>query len=505
MTKIKTLYISHCQTKIKATMSRAKLKNAITSFTFGLIGGLIAVAIAFTVNRPNNQLYNTSAPDNGSTATSGANSIITPTKGNNLVTNCNLDFTEAAEKARKAVVHIRTEYYTEPDVMNFFFGGNMQLPPIKGSGSGVIISSDGYIVTNNHVIENAVNITVTLFDRRTFKAKVIGRDPATDIALIKIDTDSLPVLPFGDSDKLKVGEWVLAIGNPFNLTSTVTAGIVSAKGRSVSIMDKRYAIESFIQTDAAINPGNSGGALVNLDGELVGINTAIASPTGVYAGYGFAVPVSIVKKVVADLLEYGSVQRAFLGVNVSDITQEFAQKYHLNTYQGVVVVNVIDNGAAAEAGIKEGDVITAVNGVKVTDVPELLEKIGQHRPGDNVTLTIIRNGKKLDIPVVLRNSQGKTTIEIKERVDLLGATFEDLSDEEKADLGIKYGVRVVDLGPGKLRAVGVRPGFIIVKINDKPIKSVDELKKVINNLRGGVYIQGIYPDGTVAYYAFGLR
>ncbi len=484
-------------------MTRSKIRTYLGSFIFGLLGGLLAITVSYFVLKSQFQITPNSSEPNKVQDNQSTNSIVHPAT-NEMFANWNQEFITAAEKARKAVVHIRTEYYTEPDIMSFLFGGT-QIPAIKGSGSGVIISPDGYIVTNNHVIENAMNITVTLYDHRTFKAKIIGRDPTTDIALIKIDADSLPVLPFGDSDKLQVGEWVLAIGNPFNLTSTVTAGIVSAKGRSVSILDKRYAIESFIQTDAAINPGNSGGALVNLKGELVGINTAIASPTGVYAGYGFAVPVSIVKKVVADLLEYGSVQRAFLGVNVVDINDDIVKQFHLGTYQGVVVVDVLDNGAAKDAGIRPGDVIKAVDGVEITDVPELLEKIGQHRPGDKVTITVLRGNKKLEIPVVLRNSEGKTTIEIKERVDLLGATFEDLSAEEKAALGIKYGVRVVDLGPGKLRAVGVRPGFIIVKINDKPVRSVDELKRIINNLRGGVYIQGVYPDGTVAYYAFGLR
>ncbi len=476
------------------------LRNYILNFAFGVLGGLLAFAVAAYLGNENQGSGNVSTSDQAPSS-----SIVKPTsQGGVNVVNTDLDFTVAAEKARKAVVHIKTEYYVEPNWAGFPFG-NFEMPQVKGSGSGVIISSDGYIVTNNHVVENATNITVTLFDKRTFKAKVIGRDPTTDIALIKIDADKLPVLPFGDSDKLKVGEWVLAIGNPFNLTSTVTAGIVSAKGRGVSIIDRRYAIESFIQTDAAINPGNSGGALVNLKGELVGINTAIASPTGVYAGYGFAVPVNIVKKVVADLIEYGSVQRAFLGVSVADINDDVAHKFNLSTYSGAAVMDVTPDGAAKEAGIKVGDVIVAVDGIEVHDVPELLEKIGQHRPGDKVVVTILRKGKKMDIPVVLRNSHGKTTVEVAERIDQLGATFEDLSKDELAQLGIKYGVRVVDLGPGKLRAVGVKPGFIILKINDHPIHSVDELKKIIDRVRGGVYIQGIYPDGTVAYYAFGIR
>ncbi len=476
------------------------LKNYILNFVFGIVGGLLAFGMAAYINN-SNQTKNANVSSSQQPSTTITR---TTDPGVTNVMDPSMDFTVAAAKAQKAVVHIKTEYYVEPNWAGFPFG-NFEMPQVKGSGSGVIISSDGYIVTNNHVVENATNITVTLFDKRTFKAKVIGRDPTTDIALIKINADKLPVLPFGDSDKLKVGQWVLAVGNPFNLTSTVTAGIISAKGRSVSIIDSRYAIESFIQTDAVINPGNSGGALVNLKGELIGINTAIASPTGVYAGYGFAVPVNIVKKVVADLLEYGSVQRAFLGVSVSNIDDKIAKKYDLSTYNGAIVMQVNDGGAAQDAGIKVGDVITAVDGMNVNDVPTLLEKIGQHRPGDKVVITVLRNGKKLDIPVILRNSHGKTSVEVAERIDQLGASFEDLSPDELSQLGIKYGVRVVDLGPGKLRAVGVKPGFIIIKINDHTIHSVDELKKVINKVRGGVYIQGIYPDGTVAYYAFGIR
>ncbi len=477
---------------------KTNFKGYLATFATGLLGGLIAFAFAWQIQKPK--------MDKIEQQTRKIETQVALTSNNNMPTvSGDLDFTVAAEKAQRAVVHIRTEYYNEGNNINWIFGGPVELPPIKGSGSGVIISPDGYIVTNNHVIENAVNITVTLFDKRTFKAKVIGRDPQTDIALIKIDADSLPVLPFGDSDALKVGEWVLAVGNPFNLTSTVTAGIVSAKGRNISILDRRYAIESFIQTDAVINPGNSGGALVNLKGELVGINTAIASPTGAYAGYGFAVPVSIVQKVVADLLEYGSVQRAFLGVAVSDIDNNVAKEYHLKSLEGVLVAKVQPDGAAHKAGIKEGDVIVAVDGHKVNEVPELLEKIGQHRPGDKITLTIERHNKKLDVPVTLLNSEGKTSIEKIERVDMLGATFENISSDDKAELGIKYGVRVADLGPGKLRAAGVRPGFIILRINDTPIKSIDDIKRVLNKSHGGIYIQGIYPDGTVAYYAFGLR
>ncbi len=486
-------------------MNWKNLRFVLLSFAFGLLGGVLAISL-FYKNLEENY-GKTRLIEKAKTVSSQAPTGIQARFPGmqNLNCACLQKFEIAAEKARRAVVNIKTEYYTQPDLMAFLFGAPMQVPQIKGTGSGVIISPDGYIVTNNHVIQNATDITVTLFDKRTFKAKVIGTDPQTDIALIKIDAKNLPVLPFGNSDDLKVGQWVLAIGNPFNLTSTVTAGIISAKGRSVSIMDRRYAIESFIQTDAAINPGNSGGALVDLNGDLVGINTAIASPTGVFAGYGFAVPVNLVRKVVADLLEYGAVQRAYLGVKVTDVTPDLVKKYNLSTYQGVLVVSVAKNGAAKAAGIQPGDVITAVDGYQVTDVPELLEKIGQHRPGDKVNISVIRGNKQLNFEVTLRNKEGNTNVIVNERLDILGATFENLTPDEKQQLGIKYGVKVVDLGPGKLRAVGVQPGFIIMKINDKPIHSVKELKKIIDNIHGGVYIQGIYPDGTVAYYAFGIR
>ncbi len=429
----------------------------------------------------------------------------------NLVSNIPMgnvpDFTVAAEMGRRAVVHVRTEYYNSSNdpLLNFFFGIPNNMPIMEGTGSGVIISKDGYIVTNNHVIENANDITITLFDKRQFKARVVGKDPATDIALLKIDADSLPVLPFGNSDDLKVGQWVLAIGNPFNLTSTVTAGIVSAKARNISILDKRYAIESFIQTDAAVNPGNSGGALINTKGELVGINTAIASRTGSFIGYSFAVPVNIVKKVVADLIEYGTVQRAYLGVNVTDINADIAKRYHLKNYSGVLVVNVIPNSAAEEAGIKEGDIILQVDGEEVNEVPELLEHIGTHRPGDKITITIKRNGKIKQLTVVLKNEAGQTKPIIKQKADFFGATFEDLTQMEKSRLGIKNGVKVVSIGPGKFLAAGVRPGYIILKINDKEVNNVKDVKNILSHASGGIFLEGIYPDGTYAYYAFGVK
>ena len=326
-----------------------------------------------------------------------------------------VDFTKAAEMSVGAVVHVKTKYniygkqYVDP-FYQFFFGRPQQQQPMQqaqATGSGVILSDDGYIVTNNHVIAQANEIEVVLNDKRSFTAQLIGTDPNTDIALLKIDATGLPTLEMGNSDDLKVGEWVLAVGNPFNLTSTVTAGIVSAKARNINILDADMKIESFIQTDAAVNPGNSGGALVNTRGELVGINTAIASQTGSYAGYAFAVPTSIVQKVVADLRQYGSVQRALLGIRMLDITSEVQQYYHLNTLEGVYIAEVVSGSAAEKGGVLAGDVVVAVNGTTINSSSELQEKIARKNPGDEVTLTVLRDGKRLDLRVTLASATQK--------------------------------------------------------------------------------------------------
>jgi Do/DeqQ family serine protease len=378
-----------------------------------------------------------------------------------------------------------------------------------GAGSGVIITKDGYIVTNNHVIENASNIEVTLNDNRTFEAKLIGTDPATDIALIKIDAEDLPYLEYGNSDELKIGEWVLAVGNPFNLTSTVTAGIVSAKSRNINILRREQGtlgIESFIQTDAAVNPGNSGGALVNTSGDLVGINTAIASQTGSYTGYSFAVPVSIVKKVVADLMEYGKVQRGVLGVSIRDVNSELSKEMELGTTQGAYVVEVIEESGAEDAGIKEGDVIVSVNGEAVTKVSELQEKISRYRPGDKVEVTAIRDGKKKEFNVTLRNIYGSTDVVKADRpFNLLGASFEEVSKEEKMRLRISNGIMVSSVTSGKFRDAGIQEGYIITKANRVPINSVEDFRKVVEMVEEGLFLSGIYPNGQVAYYAINLE
>jgi len=356
------------------------------------------------------------------------------------------DFTVAAELTIHAVVHVKTktpmrtqqmEGFPNDPFFQYFFGVPRQnqpkeMPMQEASGSGVIISNDGYIVTNNHVVDGSSDIEVTLNDKRTFKAKVIGTDPNTDIALIKIEAKDLPVIVFGNSDSLKVGEWVLAVGNPFNLTSTVTAGIVSAKARNINIINSQMKIESFIQTDAAVNPGNSGGALVNTHGELVGINTAIASQTGSYAGYAFAIPVSIVQKVVADLRKYGVAQRAVLGVEIKDITSDLAKEKNLKTLEGAFVGKVGDESAAKKAGVKEGDIINNVNGVYVKSVSELQEQIGRYRPGDKITITILRDNKEQKLNVELKNRQGNFgVVSAQNSEDVLGGTYKEVNDKTK--------------------------------------------------------------------------
>ncbi len=421
------------------------------------------------------------------------------------------DFTIAAEKAVNAVVHVKTRAVRENSSYNpfyeFFFGerDDIQQRPVMGFGSGVIISSDGYIITNNHVIDRMDEIEVVLDDRRSFPAEVIGTDPSTDLALLKVDTEELPYLQYGNSDNLKLGQWVLAVGNPYNLTSTVTAGIISAKARNINILREQFAIESFIQTDAAVNPGNSGGALVNTVGELVGINTAIASRTGAYSGNSFAIPVSIVKKVIGDLKEFGVVQRAILGVTIQDVTQELANENNINNVSGVYINGLREDGAAKDAGIKVGDVILAVNNIPVNTVSELQEQISRYRPNDQVDVLIKRNGKEKLFEVTLRNMSGSTDIVKKdESISLLGASFEPASDEEKDRLGISGGVKVVSLKAGKLLSAGVREGFIITKINNKSVDNIDDIEDIIRDIDGGVYIEGIYPDGLIAYYAFGM-
>lgn len=425
------------------------------------------------------------------------------------------DLTFAAENSVHAVVHISVTqkggYSSGNGFFDYFFGyggprGQQQPPMRQGIGSGVIISADGYIVTNNHVIDEADEIRIVLNDKREFKAKLVGSDSSTDLALIKIESKGLPFLKFGNSDNLKLGEWVLAVGNPFNLTSTVTAGIVSAKSRDISINPDQMRIEAFIQTDAAVNPGNSGGALVNIRGELIGINTAIASQTGSYSGYSFAVPVNIVQKVVSDLKEFGDVQRAMLNVNIGDVDAAITEKYKLDKIEGVFIGRVLPGGAAEQAGIKDNDVIVSVDGIAVNSTSQLQEQISKHRPGDKVEVVIKRDNKRKPITVTLRNRHGDTKI-VKsddESGDIFGAKFDVVSDREKEQLGLRNGLKISELGAGKFNNAGVKKGFIITQVNKNAVSDVDDLKRIIKNSRGGILVEGIYPSGEVAYYVFGI-
>ena len=420
-------------------------------------------------------------------------------------------FELAAKQTVNSVVHIKTiatkqKGYQQIDpFQEFFFGRpqNESKQEVAGSGSGVIISEDGYIATNNHVVEGAVKIEVTLNDKKTYNGRIIGTDPNTDLALIKIEEVNLPAIYYGNSDNVNIGEWVLAVGNPFNLTSTVTAGIVSAKGRNINILKEDYAIESFIQTDAAVNPGNSGGALVNQNGELIGINTAIASNTGSYTGYSFAVPVNMVKKIMGDLAMHGTVQRALLGIQIREIDQELAEKNNISNLEGIYISKVMNESSAADGGLKKGDIIRSINSVKLKSPSELQEKIGQYRPGDVVNIEYERDGAIKNIPLTLKNKLG-TTESLAKEIIFLGAEIGEISSKEKKELGIEGGVKIDNLTQGKLLQQGIRKGFIITKINQEVIKSPEQLIETLKSLKGGVLIEGVYPSGAKAYYGFGM-
>lgn len=440
-----------------------------------------------------------------------------------------LDFTDISKQVMNAVVHINSFQEVEqqerpdlrelPDPFREFFrrfeqereDNRQQRQPRRrqGTGSGVIINSDGYIVTNNHVVADADEVNVTLHDNRSYQASVIGTDPNTDLALIQIEESELPTIPMVDSQDIEVGEWVLAVGNPFNLTSTVTAGIVSAKSRSINIFREQYAVESFIQTDAAINPGNSGGALVNMQGGLVGVNTAIASPTGTYSGYGFAVPSNIVNKVVSDLLEYGSVQRGYLGVVIRNITGDFAEEEGLDVTEGAYIDSVNTGSAADEAGIKAGDVVIEIDGRKITQASQLQESVATHRPGDEIDLVINRDGRTIERTAELQSLEGATEAEEVRRSELikdLGAEMATVSDEIAEEIGIEGGVRITRLHAGLLRQkTEVREGFIILRVNNQSVTTVEEFKNILEDTEGGVMLEGIY-EGLpgIHYYAFGL-
>ncbi len=491
------------------------MKNWLSSIAFALAGGLIAVG--FYSQFANEELAK-------EIEVLKLRSKHTQENNQQLVNyapvGAPVDFVDAAEKTVHAVVHVKTTYeldggyYSFDPIRQFFFGDGMQQRPPRmgaGAGSGVILSEDGYIVTNNHVIDGASGVEIVLNDNKTYTAEIIGQDPSTDLALLKVDAESLPFIEMGNSDQVRIGEWVLAVGNPFNLESTVTAGIVSAKGRDINILangkDGSSAVESFIQTDAAVNPGNSGGALVNANGQLIGINAAIKSNTGSYTGYSFAIPVNIASKVVEDLLEFGAVQRGYLGVSIRNVDQRLAEARELKMISGVYVADAIDRGAAKEAGIKAGDIITKVASNPVKNVPELQEQVSRYRPGDQVLVTINRSGDMMDIPVTLRNRFGEAEVTPKEEMmvqETLGATIKDLSADEISSLGIEHGVKVEDVQRGKMKSAGIMPGFIITHIDQTKVNSAEDVYSILQEKTGGVLIEGVYPGGKRAYYGFGM-
>jgi serine protease Do len=476
----------------------------------GLLMALLGASIAlFVYSRIAVKPVVEAAKDSSSIAVQNARAYMTSLQTQEEPVN----LTYAAELTVHSVVHVHIKMMEAPDnsIIDWFYGNRNSKPqPVSGYGSGVIISSDGYIVTNNHVVENAESVDVTLNDKRTFTAKVVGRDPGSDIALLKIKADNLPYIKWGDSEQLRLGEWVLAVGNPFNLTSTVTAGIVSAKGRSLpGLNEETHKIESFIQTDAALNMGNSGGALVNTKGLLVGITSAIYSPNGAYSGNSFAIPVSIVKKVVDDLKQYGEVQRAVIGVNIEEVNADNAAKQHLAEVKGALINRVIPGGSAQEAGMKENDVIIKFDGQAVNTVPELQEQVGKHRPGEKATITFIRNGKESTIPITLKNIAGNTkvvTAEMKESENMVfGARLESLSSEDRNSLNIDYGVRVNEINKGKFKDIGMKEGFIILSVNGKKVKTPDDIRQFTDNGKTLKSIEGVLPDGSILNYKFGKQ
>ncbi|WP_424962339.1 Do family serine endopeptidase [Ekhidna sp.] len=484
-------------------------RSLILAMVFSsLFGGIVAV-VGFSYLNPKEQIMQQTSAANPVSLT---NYVFDSA---DFVVPEGLNFVFAAKNATPSVVHIRTSYRdgmraNSPfnEFFKDYFGERYERRggPARGAGSGVVISSDGFIVTNNHVIENADEIEVVLNDNRSYQARVVGVDENTDLAVLSIDEENLVAINYGDSEKINIGEWVLAIGNPYEFRSTVTAGIVSAKGRNINILNGSYRIESFIQTDAAVNPGNSGGALVNLNGELVGINTAIASPSGAFAGYSFAVPVSLVKKVTSDLIEYGTVQRALLGIQIGNVDAQLAEEYDLDVLRGVYVSGVVNGGAADKAGIEDGDVIIALDEKPVNNVAQLQERVAIKRPGDEVNVTFMRDGKKRMVKAKLRNEEGTMeVVELASDFRIEGATFVDVSDELQDRLDIDGGVQIKELGEGKWRDVRMKEGFIITGIDSEEIRNIRDLENYFKRpRRDGILIEGVYPDGSKAHYGLGL-
>lgn len=490
------------------------IKLAIVGLSFG------AVVAGFALANKNERPYN-SILESMNTAP------IVKTNYTSPGATAAVDFEKAASSSVPAVVHIKTvtkfkqtagrqrqqnpfgDMFGDDDMFKRFFGdggnGNISQPDQRASGSGVVISSDGYIVTNNHVVDGANEITVTLNDRKNYKAKLIGTDANTDLALIQIDAKNLPVMPIGNSDEAHLGQWVLAIGYPLNLDVTVTQGIISAKSRNIGINRQGKApVEAFIQTDAAVNPGSSGGALVNTDGELIGINAAIASPTGSYAGYAYAIPANIMKKVIGDIMKFGSVQRGYLGISMAPEELDDARKKELgitDDVNGVWVMETDATGAAAEAGIKKGDAITKINGVPVVSSAELSEQIARQKPGDKISVTVKRGKEEKNFSVTLKAKIGEFASEQSAAVESLGAAFKALSKDEAAKLNLPGGVRVEDIADGIIAdQTNMKPGFVITKIGGIPVKTPDELKVAIGKQDNNFQIEGVYPGSKQVYY-----
>lgn len=489
------------------------MNSNLKLFGLGLLGGMLPLGVFMIMNTSN-------TVEHSDSSTYAQNTPVHRTSYSGIPAMTE-NFVEASENSINSVVHVTTKVVHttfQRDIFQEFFygpgaGGREFKQYGSGSGSGVIVSSDGYIVTNNHVIEDASEIEVILNDNSKYTAKIVGADPSTDIAVLKIEAKGLQAMPLGNSDDIHIGEWVLAVGNPFNLTSTVTAGIVSAKARNINLLSDRtrqnvVPIESFIQTDAAVNPGNSGGALVNTKGELVGINTAIASQTGSYAGYSFAVPVNLVQKVMNDLIDYGIVQRGYLGVQIADINQELVEEKKLPNTKGVYVASVVENRGADKAGVKEGDVILKIGNKEVNSSAELQEEVGRRRPGDKVTVTIRqKNGSETIKDIVLHNGDGKTDLVSKEEIDknvALGATFEELSSKEKKELNISNGVKIKSLNTGKLKSLGLTEGMVITKVNNEPVQTVEQLTSKLNKGNTGILLEVLTESGKKEYVGFGL-
>lgn len=484
------------------------MKKSLANLGLGVIGGCLAFAAIDAIRGDNENVL-----PRMEIASPAAVRPMALTSGTALPAGGagSVDLREAAKKTVPAVVHVKTvqmgrEYIGNP-FWDFMYGNTprtREAPQRMGIGSGVIVSEDGYIITNNHVIDNSDKILITLNDKKEYEAKVVGTDPNTDIALLKVEATGLPYLEYANSDDVELGEWVLAVGNPYNLTSTVTAGIISAKARELGLSRNRMSLESFLQTDAAVNPGNSGGALVNAKGELIGINTAIESPTGSYSGYAFAVPSNIARKVIGDLKDFGTVQRAMLGISMpsEELSPAVAKKLGIEETSGIYVFEAIPNGAADKAGMKKGDVIKAINGIEVKNRPEFQGQLAKYHPGATVKVTVSRGGKLKELDVVLQNTYGDVSLVDKNYTGILGATVEPLSRDDRYRYRLNGGVKITDIKNGPFKAIGLDKGYIILKINNTVIYDKDDLVRALKTAENeGVLVTTISPRGRIEYYA----